>query len=124
MLAINPFMVFLAITDDPELCKEYMPFDIQTLHVDVGFDFYVVNQSHWLIISNSTFGWWAAWLNKKCKKIIAPKYWARHNVSNGYWSVGESYTREFSYMDRDGKLFNYDDCLNEAIEYYKKYQIL
>jgi hypothetical protein len=124
MLAINPFMVFLAITDDPELCKEYMPFDIQTLHIDAGFDFYVVNQAHWLIISNSSFGWWAAWLNKKSKKTIAPKYWARHNVSNGYWALGNSYTREFTFMDREGKLFNYDDCLIEATEFYKKHNII
>jgi hypothetical protein len=30
-----------------------MPFPIQAIHVDVGFDYYVVNQAKWLIISNS-----------------------------------------------------------------------
>jgi hypothetical protein len=49
---------------------------IQAIHVDVGFDYYVVNQAKWLIISNSTFGFGAAWLNKNVNEIIAPKYWA------------------------------------------------
>jgi hypothetical protein len=50
---------------------------IQAIHVDVGFDYYVVNQAKWLIISNSTFGWWAAWLNKN--EIINLNI--THNVS-------------------------------------------
>ena len=73
MLSINPNMKFVVITDDPECANWFMPFPIPVHHVDIGFDFYVVNQSKWTIISNSTFGWWAAWLNTKSNKIISPK---------------------------------------------------
>jgi len=124
MLKNNSNMKFLVITDDINLSKTFMPFDIPTVHVDVGFDFYVVNQAKWLIISNSSFGWWAAWLNTKCKEIIAPKYWARHNVSCGYWATGDSYTRRFSYMDREGIISNYDTCRQQAKEYYKLAKII
>jgi len=124
MISLNPNMKFLLITDDVQCANSFMPFPIQAIHVDVGFDYYVVNQAKWVILSNSTFGWWAAWLNEKANKIIAPKYWARHNVSDGYWATGDAYTRSFTYMDREGKLFDYETCKSEAIEYYKNKNLI
>lgn len=123
MLSINKNMKFLLISDDVEFAKTYMPFDIQAIHIDIGFDFYVVNQAKWVIISNSTFSWWAAWLNSKANKILAPKYFIAHNLSDGYWSVGQIYTRCFEYMDRNGVLYDYETCKNEAIRYYKNKNI-
>mgnify|MGYP006157447779 FL=1 len=124
MKSINPNMKFLLITDDISTANSFMPFPIQSLHIDVGFDFYVVNQAKWNIISNSTFGWWAVWINDKTKKIIAPKYWARHNVSDGYWATGDSYTKGFTYMDREGIIHEYESCKEDAINYYKSKNII
>jgi len=124
MVSINPNMKFLLITDDVLCANSFMPFPIQAVHVDVGFDYYVVNQAKYLIISNSTFGWWAAWLNINAKIIIAPKYWARHNVSDGYWATGDAYTRCFTYMDREGRLFDYETCRLDANNYYKLKNII
>jgi hypothetical protein len=123
MLSINKDMNFLVVTDDVSFAKSYIGLDIRTIHVDIGFDFYVVNQSKWTIISNSTFSWWAAWLNEKTNKIIAPKYFNAHNLSDGYWSLGAIYTRCFDYIDRNGNVSDYDSCKKEAIEYYKNKNI-
>ena len=124
MISLNPNMKFVVITDDPDYSRNFMPFPIPTYHVDIGFDFYVVNQAKWLIISNSTFGWWAAWLNDKANKILAPKYFGSHNTSDGFWGVGESYTSCFYYVDRNGNVSDYETCKNEAISYYKTKNIL
>jgi hypothetical protein len=118
MLSIKPNIKFLLITDDIECAKKYMPFDIPSLHDEIGFDFYVINKAKYVILSNSSFGLWAAWLNKEANLIIAPKYWARHNTSDGYWAIGDQYYRCFTYMDRDGQLCSYNQCKKEAINYY------
>jgi hypothetical protein len=124
MLSLNPKMKFLVITDDPQFASKYMPFKIDCIHIDIGFDFFCVNQAKWVILSNSTFGWWAAWLNNNANKIIAPKYWASHNTSDGFWSVGEIYTKKFHYMNRDGILEDYVSCKNEAENFYKSKNII
>ena len=42
MLIINPNMKFVIITDDPNTANKFMPFPIESIHVDVGFDFYTL----------------------------------------------------------------------------------
>jgi hypothetical protein len=82
-------------------------------HFDVGKDYSIVKNAKWLILSNSSFGIFPAWTSETAKMIIAPKYWARHNVSNGYWSCGYNLYRDWFYMDREGILFSYLECKSE-----------
>ena len=122
MLAINPKMKFVCITDDVEWAEKFMPIEMPIIHEDIGFDFYTVNSAKWLIISNSSFSWWAAWLNSKVNKIIAPKYWAAHNYSKFVWGT-TLITRSFTYLDREGNLTDYDTCQKEMIEKYTQHNL-
>ncbi len=51
-----------------------------------------------------TFAIFPAWLNPNNPYVIAPKYWARHNVSTGYWANSSVDTFGFRFLDRNGVL--------------------
>lgn len=114
MLSINPQMTFAVITENPNCVKNLLPeLSDNVFHIGVGEDYSIIKNAKWLILSNSSFGYFPALTNELAKLIIAPKYWARHNISNGYWSMGCNLYKDFIYMDRFGNLQTYDECKRE-----------
>jgi len=118
MRNINPNIEFIIVTDDIKTARKFFP-SFKIIHQSIGYDYSILNNAYYLILSNSSFAFFPAWLNQKVKKIIAPKYWARHNVSDGYWSCGYNIVKNFTYQDRDGTLFDYDSCIKEFDIYIK-----
>ena len=106
---------FIVVTDDLNLAKSYFP-HLDIYHFDVATDFMLIAKASYLIIPNSTFSWWGAWLNTNVKITIAPKYWLRHNISEGWWMPSDSLTTRFHYIDREGILSNYEECLNNITD--------
>ena len=69
-------------SDDIEWVENNVNFDLPTTYINSkGPDhehFYLMSRCKHNIITNSTFSWWAAWLNKYENKIvISPKWWYR-----------------------------------------------
>jgi hypothetical protein len=69
---------FIVISDDIEWCKNNFNENnifFSEFNSEI-YDFHLLLISQNIILSNSTFSWWGAWLNKnKNKKIISPKNW-------------------------------------------------
>lgn len=116
MLKINSNFRFIVITDDVFTAKKFFP-NFGVFHFSIAKDYVIIKNAKYLILSNSSFAWFPAWLNKNLKFCIAPKYWARHNISDGYWSCGYNITSGWYYLDRDGELSDYDSCLKELSAY-------
>ena len=128
-----PNIDFVVVTDDAPLARKWFPeFEIQTsggvkrfhggLYIHpksgkIGIDFKRIQKAKYLILSNSSFSWWGAYSNLHARKIIAPKYWARYNTSNGFWSNGDSLTRGFDWLDRSGQISSYEECKTELSKY-------
>jgi hypothetical protein len=69
---------YMIFSDDPEWCLKN--FNVKHFKVVEGekdyVDMYLMSMCKNNIIANSSFSWWAAWLNKNDNKIvIAPKIW-------------------------------------------------
>lgn len=112
MRKINRYLEFIVVTDDVPTAKRFFP-DTRISHESIGSDYSIINNAYYLILSNSSFAFFPAWLNEKVKMVIAPKYWARHNVSDGYWSCGYNMVRGWMYQDRNGNLSDYETCEKE-----------
>ena len=75
---------FIVISDDIKWCKK----NIKTTNIryidnsSILIDFFIMTLSNNLIISNSSFSYWGAFLNEKKHKVIAPSLWFgfRHKV--------------------------------------------
>lgn len=81
----NP--VFFIFSDDIDWVKDHLQFNHlayfvseQNYQQSLLTDFCLMSSCKHHIIANSTFSWWAAWLNDNYNKIVvAPKNWYRFN---------------------------------------------
>jgi len=130
MLKINSNMKFIVVTDDPDKAKEFIPngtivgiFDnnhpevsSQISQEKTAIDYSIMYNAKYLILSASTFCFWAAWVNTHVKKVIAPKYWFDYNVSNGVWRNEDNIVEDWFYLDRNGNIFSGIDCIHDSIK--------
>jgi hypothetical protein len=73
---LSPHYPIVFVSDDPDYCRaefSHLPNSFFSRE-DAITDFQILAHSKQLIISNSTFAWWAAWLNPHADLILSPRY--------------------------------------------------
>ncbi|MBE5839888.1 MAG: glycosyl transferase [Butyrivibrio sp.] len=118
MKEINSNMRFMVVTEDEEAAKKVLP-EYECHHFDMGKDYVTIKNARYLILSNSSFSIMPVLSSTELKYAIAPKYWARHNISDGFWSSEQNIYTFLHYQDKKGKIFTADECRKE-LEKYKK----
>ena len=85
-------------TDDPEwVKKELLPVQdgslmSQQFSSTHHHDFYLMSKCRHAIIANSSFSWWAAWLNSNPHKIVVgPKKWFGNGPKDSYDVLPENW---------------------------------
>ncbi|MBU3638542.1 hypothetical protein [Polynucleobacter sp. AP-RePozz3-80-G7] len=116
MRLINDKLDFIIITDDVEYTRQILP-DIPSFHFSIGKDYAIVKNAKYLILANSSFSFFPAWTSDTVKFVIAPKYWARHNISDGFWACSFNIYKGWMWQDRFGRLTSYEDCVIEYESY-------
>ncbi|MCR5672062.1 MAG: alpha-1,2-fucosyltransferase [Butyrivibrio sp.] len=119
MKKINPNMRFMVVTEDEESAKKVLP-EFECHHFDMGKDYVTLKNARYLILSNSSFAMMPVICSMELKYAIAPKYWARHNISDGFWSSEQNIYSFLHYQDKKGKIFEPDECRRELEEYKKR----
>lgn len=81
-------LVLFVFSDDVGWVKENLKTEVPFIcvsrpEIKDEEDMFLMSQCNHNIISNSSFGWWGAWLNsRKNKIVIAPKKWVRDPRAN------------------------------------------
>lgn len=75
----GPGEIFV-FSDDIKWCRNHLKFNTQTNYVEHAeaacWDMFLMSQCNGNVIANSSFSWWAAWLNQQPDKIvIMPENW-------------------------------------------------
>lgn len=116
MKKINPDMKFMIITNDVKEASRILP-GIPAYNFDLAKDYAILKNAKYLLLSNSSFAYFPAFTSTTVQYILAPKYWARHNVSDGYWASEQNIYEGFHYQDRKGRVFTAEECRRELAEY-------
>jgi hypothetical protein len=93
----KPDIKFLVITDDIDEGKKMFP-DIEVISNTTEIDFYILSQSKFSIIPNSTFSWWSRWISKNNEMTIAPNKWFNYNSHENTFYPPEIKTSFFTYI--------------------------
>lgn len=118
MRSINPDMEFMIITNDVAEAEKFLP-GIPAYNFDLAKDYSILKNAKYLLLANSSFAYFPAFTSDTVRYILAPKYWARHNVSDGYWASEQNIYAGWHYMDRRGRVFDDAECKKELADYKK-----
>ena len=86
--------VFYFFSNDLKWCEEYLkplvePDKVVLVHENTGkmscWDMFLMTYCKDLIIANSTFSWWGAFLNERKGRVIAPSKWTNRDVKYDMW---------------------------------------
>lgn len=74
------------VTDDPAFVKSNFEHLSPIISFDKNLivDFQILLAADIVVTANSSFSWWAAYLNTNCKRVLAPKYWLGFRIKNEY----------------------------------------
>jgi len=95
--SINNNLKFLIITDDVGEARNMFN-DFEIISNTKEIDFYLLSQSKYSIIPNSTFSWWARWLSKNNEMTVAPNKWFNYNSNENIFSPPGINTSFFTYI--------------------------
>jgi hypothetical protein len=93
-LEFFPDKKVLVVTDNISSARNIIKLDCEYVRQSVIEDFYLLTQAKNLVMANSTFSWWGAYLSGA--KTVAPLLWFRDNSINTKYIIPDVYLSEWT----------------------------
>ena len=95
---LGPCAELFVFSDDIAWAREHIRFDLPTVFVDWNAernyeDLRLMSACRALVAANSTFSWWAGWLNERSDKVVVvPRQWYQEpgvtsDLPNSVWAT-------------------------------------
>jgi hypothetical protein len=62
-------------SDDFDWCRQTFGGNVIYVNEDIGFQLFLMTKMKNLVLSNSTFAWWGAYLNTQGGNVVIPDPW-------------------------------------------------
>jgi hypothetical protein len=98
---------WIVVTDDAPYARGRLPagYEMEIVSGAVMDDFQLLNSARIHILANSTFSWWAAYLNPDpAARIMGPKYWYGHKPEYQFEAPAGIMHPGWEWVPADGSL--------------------
>ena len=102
LLSIPNIRKVVVMSNDVEWCRnefQGLPYEIIYSSASFLHDFSLLSQCSNLVIANSSFSWWAAFLNTRVKRVIAPSPWYKRDGPLAYANTPDMYLSSWRVID-------------------------
>jgi len=113
MKKFNPNLIFKIITDDYKYASCLLP-KYEIIRGDIEKDFINLYNSKYLILSNSSFGYFPSKLGVKPKIVIAPNQWSRFGNKLNRWVSPSNFYKDWLWQNTNGEIIK-DNEINSSI---------
>lgn len=92
----------LVFSNDAQWCREEfgdLPYEFRYSSLPYELDFAALSQCRKMIVANSSFSWWAAFMSRQRPDVVAPSPWYVPSGPLGYANTADMYLRDWKIVD-------------------------
>lgn len=115
-----PGIKFVCVTDDAARASFFLGPDVPVHQLPIDQAYATIHNASYLILSNSSFALMPTFTSTTKKSVIAPKYWARHETSSGYWATEQNLYSDFLWMEYGVPVLKTSEECRHDLEEWKK----
>ncbi len=120
MKTFNANLIFKIVTDDYNYAAHLLP-QYEIIKGDLKDDFLNLYAAKYVILSNSSFGYFPVKLGQNPSLVIAPNQWARFGNNYNRWASPSNFYKDWLWQNSKGELIKESEIELSILESKKIY---